>query len=450
MAAQRSIFVMKHRSTEPDFGATGQFDITGVFPTHQTAHGEFAPTLGIDSIKTVVLVGAGLAHRYVLTQLKQQQRGDIDTVLVCPDPRFVHPGLLMSWVAGDLELAQCVLDWRPWLSAQGVRWVEATCTRIHPAQQRIELVPTASTAWGAEALSAGENQALSYDVLSLDDEATPYTAAHLERCWAGAGRYAMLPQPNMAFVDLWQRRLALLCEQPADMVQQVCVLGASRQAIEWALVVHQGLQKAGVTAQLSLLTDGEVFAGDLSPLLQKRLREALHKRHMSVQESRCVRIEADGVLLANGAYVPCDLAIIGDGLLGHNAVLSSPILHDAKGRVCVNATLQSLSHPEIFAVGRLSYLDDEQPMPSSSEHDPSRQTLGLNLMAFLSNQPLSSGQYRRNGPTTINCGDQLALVQWGFVCAESHLAWKMNQKQQQALLLTLTEKNAGHSNSLGS
>ena len=73
---------MKARSDEPDFGATGQFELTGVYFSDKKADAAFATTLGMESIKSLVLVGVGPAQLQVLTQLARNRRSDVDVTLV--------------------------------------------------------------------------------------------------------------------------------------------------------------------------------------------------------------------------------------------------------------------------------------------------------------------------------------------------------------------------------
>jgi selenide, water dikinase len=431
---------MKNRSNEPDFGATGQFDMTGVFQFDASDQEGFSHTLGMDALKGMVLVGLGLAHRHVLTQLEQHKRKDIDVVLIASDSTFIHPNLLVSWVAGDIPLEKCYTDLRPWILAAGVRWIPGTCIHVDPREKEVKyqtFVPASKSQPDQPTKFTQDSSPIRYDVLSFDDE-SPNNLEYIERMYPGAKQYALIPEPSMAFIHSWKDRMKHFRQQPPDVIQQICVLGAHRQAIEWALAIEQGLQKSGVTAQITLLTAGKPLGEDLSPALQKRLAQVLTQRGIKVREEGCTRIGPETITLWYQTELPCDLLLICHQRWGHQVVLNSATIdHDKEGRVRVNSKLQSLSHPQIFAVGDSSCLESDSPhqMPSTWDNESIAQLLSLNLMAFLSEQPLSPGQYRQNKPVTVNCSNESAIVQWGPICTESHLAWKLYQKQQQAVLV---------------
>jgi NADH dehydrogenase FAD-containing subunit len=202
-----------------------------------------------------------------------------------------------------------------------------------------------------------------------------------------------------------------------------------------ALAVQQGLAGAGVTAQITLLTAGEALGWDLPPKLQHRLKTVLTNRGVRVREDTCIQIEAETLTLGRGTPLACDLALIPTGIESHPAVYRSALQHDTQGRVLINNRLQSLSHPQVFAVGALSHWEPRGNRPPVAHHsDEWGSTLGLNLMAYLSEQPLSVASFETTGPMVVDCGDQTALMQWGPLCAESHWTWKIRTQRLHAML----------------
>jgi NADH dehydrogenase FAD-containing subunit len=422
---------MTHKNTEPDFGATGQFGVTGIFQSPQAIQEtDIFNVLGTEKTKSMVLVGTGAGHKRVLIELMRHQRKDVDAVLVAAETTFIHPHLMMSWVAGDLPLDRCSIDLRSCAIKGGVRWIAGSCVRIDPHRQQIEVKPVPTD---FESTLGPQDICITYDVLSLDDDCAP-ESCHFEDRWPGATEYAVVIQPSTAFVQTWNSRLDGWRKYAPYVVQQVCVLGNHRHAIEWAFAVQQGLQKAGITAQVTLITGGDRLGQALSPALFKRVMPLLAQRGIKIKEDRCVQMNADTLKLEQGGELPCDLPLIYQGLPGHPAIAGTPVLHDPHGRVYINPKLQSVSHPALFALGGVSDLENDPHIMSGWDHERIPDTLSLNLMAYLSEQPLSNGHDRSRKPIMLHCSDQTTLVQWGPVCTESHWVWKMYQKQQQSLL----------------
>ena len=180
-------------------------------------------------------------------------------------------------------------------------------------------------------------------MLSLD------TGATLDRdAIPGAREHGLFVRPIEAFAQLWSRMLELAAQRALCVV----VVGGGAAGVELALAMHHrlgercacqpGHGRRRAAAQPSARgaaprTDGAQAA--------QRHRAGRHLRR-SHRHARCV--------LGRGTRVACDAAVIALGAVAPPWLRDSGLALDEQGFVATGPTLQSTSHPEVFAAGDVS------------------------------------------------------------------------------------------------
>lgn len=268
----------------------------------------------------VLVLGAGYAGLPAAKRLAVRLRGrDAGVTLVNATDRFVERIRMHQLAAGqtlrDLPLSEI-------LAGTGVDLVTARVTAIRLDARTVEL-------------DAPPHQ-LHYDTLinalgsSADVDVAPGAREHAFTV-AAAGDAARLS--------------AHLARSPGP--RTVAVVGGGLTGIEAATELaeaHPGLRIELVTA--------ERLGRWLSDRAQRYLRRALDRRRIRVHEETHV----DGVD-ANGLLVNGNRALAADAVVWAAGFRASPLARDAgmtvdrRGRMVVDATLRSLSHPEVYGAG---------------------------------------------------------------------------------------------------
>jgi NADH dehydrogenase FAD-containing subunit len=419
---------MNPSSPEPDFGATGQFELTGVFFVDKKADAAFATTLGMDRMKTLVLLGAGPAHLQVVQQLAQNRRSDVDVVLVAPAAYLTHGDLLANVVCGQQPLTDIQLDFTPWLRESGVRWVSARCGGLDAGARTLALDHTGA------ALSAAPRPALlSYDLLSIDTGAGT-ERKQLDALCPGLGEHGLPLWPPEAFAARWTQVLRHAQASPGRQLR-VAVLGADARAVEMAFAVQQGLLHAALAGQVHLVTGGTPLVEDLPTGVQRRLLGLLEHRGIVLAHTRCTRVGANALELESGTTLPCDLVLPTRPTRGPQWLAQSGLALDGQGRVRVNGQLQSVSHKNVFATGEVASRTDRAQGGTDAVH--AGPDLALNLLASLTEQPLATHNPPQGGLQVVGCGHGHAVAHWGPVTAEGAWAWKVKDKADRAFMARL-------------
>ena len=335
-------------------------------------------------MKRLLLLGAGHAQLVVLAALAKRRMADSEVLLVSAGEHPVYSGMVPGLVAGRYSHADCSVAVEPLAAAAGARFVRGRAVALDAAEHIVTL---------------SDGQRIDYDLLSLNSGAEQDRARI-----PGAHTHALFLRPLEAFLQLWPRARALADAEPIDVV----VIGNGAAGVEIALAVRASL---GSGCTLSLVADGPVLPG-YGPGVQGRARAALERRGVVVLPGRCTAIEAGHVALG-AMQVACDVPIVATGADAPGWLAGSGLALDAAGFVRVGPTLQSASHPNVFAVGDLSVRDDA-PHPRSGVYAVrAGPVLAENLRRFEAGVKLRSHTPQRRSLNLLALGDGRAIASWG-------------------------------------
>ena len=334
-------------------------------------------------MKRLLLLGAGHAQLSVLAALARQPMPGAEVVLVSAAERLLYSGMVPGLIAGRFSEADCSIAIAPLATAAGAKFNRGHAVAVDAAEHFVTLA---------------DGQRIDYDVLSLntgpvqDRERIP-----------GAHANALFLRPIESFVQLWPRAQALVDDDLLDVV----VVGSGAAGVEIALAVRAAL---GARCTVSLISDGPVLAG-YNPGVQRRALAALRRRAVQVLPGRCTAIEPGHVLL-NSLRVACDVPILAVGADAQSWLADSGLALDAAGFVRVGATLQSASHPAVFAAGDVIVRDDS-PHPRSGVYSVRAGTvLAENLRRFVAGGALMPYTPQRHSLNLLALGDGRAIASW--------------------------------------
>lgn len=423
-------------SKDPDFGATGQFELTGVYVSDRKADATFATTLGMDRIKSLLLLGAGEAHLRVLAQLAKHSRSDLDVTLITPWSYKTSAALARGYVAGQHSLAACQIDLEPLLQRAGVRWISARCNGLDARTSSVMLdygAAGASVSGQRTSGAVGRPAMLTYDLLSIDT-GTALERHHLDTLLPGAAEHAVLHKPTEQFVNRWAQILNQAKAHP-NKPFDVCVIGAETAGLELCFAMERGLSAAGIPHRVHLVGQGRPLGAGYPPSVRKRVIAWLKKRQIIWHNALCTRVHAQHIDLSEGPAISAQLVVVATGDHTPEWLTHSGLARDGNGRVLVNDHLQSTRSPKVFATGGIAAkvghlrqaglrIDGEQAGP----------TLALNLLASLSDQPLNPLTAPSPKVRFLNCAGEHAIASWGRFSAEGRWAWRWKQRQDLGLV----------------
>ncbi|MDQ1021438.1 NAD(P)/FAD-dependent oxidoreductase [Streptomyces afghaniensis] len=275
----------------------------------------------------IVVLGAGYTGAIAAGRLARRlYREDVAITLVNAEPDFVER-VRMHQVATGQDLRPRPLG--EMFAGTGVALKIAKVTGVDVDRKTVAVV-TANGPGGPEA------EELEYDTLvyalgsGWNDQGVPGAAEHAHQI---AGRPGALRL---------RERLARL-----DAGESVVVVGGGLTGLEAATEIAE----ARPDLDVALAARGELGDG-LSPKGRRHLRKVFDKLGITVHEHAVVTgVEADRVTTAGSETFPAAVTVWTTGFAVHPIAKATTLNITDTGRIVVDGTMRSVSHPDVYAIG---------------------------------------------------------------------------------------------------
>jgi NADH dehydrogenase FAD-containing subunit len=329
-------------------------------------------------VKRLVLAGAGHAHLKMLSVLRHKPLYGARVTLVSPRPRQIYSAMLPGVVAGHYRRAEAEIDVAGLCEAAYVEFVQGTIASLDLERRRVFL---------------GDKTEIPYDWLSLN------VGSQIDRSVRGA-ELALPAKPFEEFLD----RLG----EP----RRVAVAGAGAAGVELAMALRW--RGAAVTVY-------SAAASMPAPLANRAIR-AMRRVGVDYRPGMAMDVIEPGLVVHAGtARQDFDQVVLATGARALPWVRESGLECDERGYVRVLPTLQSRSHPEVFAAGDCAALD----VPKSGVYAVrAGELLAQTFAGLVQAKPPPAFQPRRRALIILSCGARRAIAQWGGWTAEGALVWR--------------------------
>ena len=277
----------------------------------------------------IVVLGAGYAGAITAGRLaKRLHRDDIEITLVNGDPEFVER-IRMHQLASGQDLPRRAL--RDVYAGTGVRVRPARVTAVDADRRTVDLTDLTGCLTGEDGA-----ETLGYDTLVY-----ALGSAAADHGVPGVAEYAHNVAGKQAALRLRERLGEL---RPGGTV---LVAGGGLTAIESATEI------AEAHPHLEVAVAARAGVGEwLSDKAQRHLREVFDRLGITVHEHADItRVEADDVVTGTGERIPAQVTVWTAGFTVHPIAAASTLEVSDTGRIVVDDTMRSVSHPDVYAVG---------------------------------------------------------------------------------------------------
>ena len=371
----------------------------------------------------IVVLGGGFGGVTTARHLERvlRRRTDIEITLVSRENFFVLTPLLFEACSGRLELRHCAQPIRA--SLQRARFIEATVALVDVERPLVRAVAPEGDVYDLPfdhlvvALGASTNDRLipgSSHALTFKTMADALVLRnHLIGCFERAD----------AAADAAKRRECMTVVVIGGGLVGVELVGELTAFADDVLRFYPRLRREDV--HFRLFQAGSRILPEVDAKLAATAARVLQRRGVAIQASTAVQsIEAGRVRLEHET-IDAGTIVLAAGILPSDVASAIPVVRDQGGRISVDATMRSRSHPRVWALGDCAAIPgpDGRPYPALAQHTVREaRHLACNIRAAIEGRGPSPFMFRSLG-TMASLGHSRAVAQVFGVRLTGFVAW---------------------------
>jgi len=365
--------------------------------------------------KRLVLLGGGHSHLAVLMYLAKNPLPGLDITLVSKDIETPYSGALPAYITGAYSEDDLYIDLRPLAVMAGARIIQAQVDHLDLTAKQIH---------------CPGRPAVCFDYISINIGSRPDTSRI-----PGAHQHALAVKPIDAFLHQWQQiRDAAVKALSEPRPYALVIVGGGPASVEMACAFRQSILTASEAdrnvLQISIITSADVILIGHSKKAQSLASISLAEQGIIVRNGcEVIAIEQTQIHLrgAQGQEVlQADCCVVATGASPAKWLADTGLAIDEQGFLQVTKTLQSSSHPWVFAAGDIASIID-YPRPKSGVYAV-RQGLPLakNLRRFALGKNLQAYRPQKQALALLSMGDGSAIASRGGFALQGRWAarWK--------------------------
>lgn len=359
-------------------------------------------------LKDLVLVGGGHSHIEVLKRFGMQPEPGVRLTMISRDVHTPYSGMLPGLIAGHYTFDEAHIDLGPLANFARARLYHDEVIAIDLQRRHL--------------LCRGRPP-VRYDVVSIDTGSSPDTRV------PGSAEETIPVKPVSNFSRRWEAARARILA--VDSPQRIGVVGGGAGGLELLLSIRHHLLRllSREGRDLARLSFHLVAASDhLLPTHNARTRAKFMQLlgrygvELALGE-RVVAVNADGVRTAD-RHIALDEVFWVTNASAPPWPTESGLATDDAGFIRVHPTLQSVSHPAVFAAGDIAAVDD-YPRPKSGVFAVRQgPPLADNLRRALREERLRAFKPQTDFLSLISTGEQYAIGSRGQFAFAGRWVWR--------------------------
>ncbi|NEO14194.1 MULTISPECIES: selenide, water dikinase SelD [unclassified Moorena] len=365
----------------------------------------------------LVLVGGGHSHAIALKKFAMKPLPGVRITLITDNAHTPYSGMLPGHVAGFYTYDEAHIDLR--------RLAVFSKAQLY-LDQAIGLELT------EKKVICANHPPVAFDYLSIDIGSTPARVGT-----PGAAKYAIPAKPVPLFLAAWEQIAAQVEHNPMGPLT-LGIVGGGAGGVELALnmqaKLHQILTDAGQPTeklQIHLFHRGTQLLPQHNRWVRGHLEKILFQRGIRIhlrEEVSQISADADQsqplkVICDSGLKVECHHVFWVTQASAPSWIKASGLATDERGFILVADTLQSISHPHVFATGDIATMQNYQRPKAGVFAVRQGKPLFENLRRIVLGQKLLPYHPQARYLSLIGTGDKQAIASWSFLEWRSPLLW---------------------------
>ena len=379
-------------------------------------------------LRDLVLVGGGHSHVGVLRMFAMRPEPGLRITVICTDIDTPYSGMLPGYIAGHYSFDEVHIDLGRLCAFAGARLYHDAVVGIDRSSQKV---------------ICRDRPAVSYDLLSINIGSTPQVHQV-----SGAESHTVPVKPIAQFNQRWLALLNKVKHLPQNAAPiTIAVVGGGAGGVELVLSMQyrlcNELMQRGRNPQslrFILLTAGN----NILPTHNKRVREhfsrVLHERNVQVHtQAEVVRVNEGSLYTRDGRTFGADDTMWVTQAGGPAWLQATGLALDAQGCIRVNAQLQSLTDPLVFAAGDIAAWA-ERPLEKAGVFAVRMgKPLAHNLRLSLQGKQLLAYRPQRHWLALISTGNRYAVASRGSMYFSGEWVWRWKDHIDRAFMRRFSE-----------
>ncbi|MEM6449156.1 MAG: selenide, water dikinase SelD [Cyanobacteria bacterium P01_D01_bin.105] len=377
--------------------------------------------------KDLVLVGGGHSHALVLRKMGMQPwPADVRLTLITNLADTPYSGMLPCHISGLYDFDTAHIDLRPLTRFANCRLMMDEMVGLDAENQKV---------------LCKHHPPIAYDTLSIDVGSTP-TKSQVP----GAAQYAIPAKPVPNLLRAWKTYLEQLeqsLSQNPNATATISIVGGGVGGVEMAFAMQIRLQDLMRNYKqlpnnkqppnnkqqiaVHLFQRGPRLAKGRNPWTQRMVETLCREKGIVVHTGeRVCEVTKTAVHCESGLAVECDRTFWVTNASAPPWLKTTTLSLTDNGFIAVKDTLQTCSHPNIFAAGDVATMVNHQRPKAGVFAVRQGPPLYENLKRQMLAQPLKAFKPQRRYLNIIDTDTQTSIASWGpfAVHAKWCRAWK--------------------------
>ena len=358
-------------------------------------------------VRDLVLLGGGHTHVLLIKALSMRPIPGVRISLISEQALTPYSGMLPGFVAGHYCDKDIMVDLNSLCRKANCRWIKGRANHLDLDNKMVCIDGHAG---------------ISFDKLSIDTGSTPDLSIK------GASEFAVGVKPVSSFQQRWEALLhqVELNKSDDNHLKHWGVIGSGAGGTELVLAMAHRLREHK-HLRFHLLYSGQQVLSSYPCRVQDIATEQLQRYGIELHPNfRVTEVNAAGVQSTSGDLVALDQSIWCTGAVGAAWLKASGLTISEKGFISVNQSLQSLSHPDVYAAGDVADMLDD-PRPKAGVYAVRQAPFLLeNLRRAFAGKPLVKVRLQTDFLSLLSLGEKKAVaVRNGFALAGAWVwRWK--------------------------
>ena len=355
----------------------------------------------------LVLVGGGHSHAIALRLWGLNPLPGVDVTLISDVEQTPYSGMLPGHVAGYYSYEETHIDLRCLTDFAGAKLI------VDRAQE-LDL--------DGNIIICSSGDRIKFDYLSLDIGSTPQTIAI-----PGADKYAIPAKPVPQFLDAWYQ-LKQQATSTSELPLSIAIVGGGAGGVELALNMQACLSRimSPKKLQINLIHRGDRLLSGHNDWVSNKLEKIIRKTEIELHLQQQVdTVHRNRIDCKSGLSIISDRVFWVTQATAPQWIATSNLSTTKEGFILVSDTLQSISHPQVFAAGDIATMTGYSRPKAGVFAVRQGKPLFDNWQNIIADKPLLPYKPQSKYLALIGTGNRKAIASWSQFGWHSALLWRL-------------------------